>query len=431
MQAEGRIDSACALELCLNTVALSNPSSFHSYVSIPLYSDISEFSALVDCSSSHCFIETSCVRKYNLSTYAIPPLPLQLFDGSSNATISEAIDLPICFSSSVVTSDTFYVTPLDSSCLIVLGYSWLSRHNPLIDWALGSIHFWTTPHGIPSPPPTSSPPLVETLPLTTSRPSTDISTPNISLINAVAFCQACKLEGSMQFSIYLHLTGVDLRSTTLSSEPPKLSGVPLEYHEFVDVFDKGKASQLPPHRPYDLMIDLEDGAAPPLGTIYSLSPIELEALQKFLDENISSGLLRSSSSPHGAPVLFVKKKDGSLRLCVDFRGLNQITKKDRYPLPLIADLLDSPSCAKVYTKIDLWSAYHLVRISEGDEWLVMPEGLTNALAAFQCFVNSIFSNMLDICVIMYLDDILIYSQDLASHKQHIQEVLKQLRRHRL
>jgi hypothetical protein len=290
---------------------------------------------------------------------------------------------------------------------------------------------------MPSPPPTSCPLPPDIPPLSTSRSSADTSTPNISLINAVAFCWTCKLEGSTQFSIYLHPTGVDLRSATLSSGPP-------EYHEFADIFDKGNTNQFPPHRPYNLKIDLEDGAAPPLGTIYSLSPIKLEALRKFLDENISSGLLRSSSSLHGAPVLFVKKKDSSLRLCVDFRGLNQITKKDRYPLPLIADLLDSPSRAKVYTKIDLRSAYHLVRIAEGDEWktafqtryrsyewLVMPEGLTNAPAAFQCFVNSIFSNMLDICIVVYLDDILIYSQDLASHKQHVREVLKRLRKHRL
>jgi hypothetical protein len=283
---------------------------------------------------------------------------------------------------------------------------------------------------------------VDIPPLSTSRSSADTSTPNISLINAVAFCWACKLEGSTQFSIYLCLTGVDLRSATLSSSPPDLSGVPPEYHEFADIFNKGKANQLPPHCPYNLKINLEDGAAPPLGTIYSLSPIKLEALRKFLDENISSRLLHSSSSLHGAPVLFVKKKDGSLRLCVDFQGLNQITKKDCYLLPLIADLLDLPSHAKVYTKIDLQSAYHLVQIAEGDEWktvfqtrygsyewLVMPEGLTNAPAAFQRFVNSIFSNMLDICVIVYLDDILIYSQDLASHKQHVQEALKRLCKH--
>jgi len=343
----------------------------------------------------------------------------------------------------------FYVTLLDSSCLIVLGYSWLSLHNPLIDWVTGSINFRTTSHGMPSTPPTSPPlldpiPTVEPHPPTLPEPSADNLVPNILLINAVAFCRACKLEGSTQFSIYLHPSGVDLRSAKLSSEGPDLSGVPSDYHEFADVFDKGKASQLPPHRPYDLKIDLEEGSAPPLGTIYPLSPVELEALRKFLDENIATGLLRSSSSPHGAPVLFVKKKDGSLRLCIDFRGLNQITKKDRYPLPLISDLLESPSRAKIYTKIDLRSAYHLVRIASGDEWktafrtrygsyewLVMPEGLTNAPAAFQRFVNSVFADMLDVCVIVYLDDILIYSQDLASHKNHVREVLRRLRKHRL
>jgi hypothetical protein len=262
--------------------------------------------------------------------------------------------------------------------------------------------------------------------------SADNPVPNISLINAVAFCRACKLEGSTQFSIYLRPSGVDLRSTKLLFEGPDLSRVPLDYHEFVDVFDKGKASQLPPHHPYNLKIDLEEGFAPPLGTIYPLSPVELEALRKFLDENITTGLLRSSSSPHGAPILFVKKKDGSLHLCVDFCGLNQITKKDRYPLPLISDLLESPSCTKIYTKIDLRSTYHFVWITSRDEWktafqtcygsyewLVMPEGLTNAPAVFQRFVNSIFADMLDICVIVYLDDILIYSQDLASHENHV------------
>lgn len=438
------------MEVRLNAVSLSDPNSLCPYVSLPTFPNISEFPCLVDCGSSHCFIDSGFVSKNKIPTYPIPPIPLRLFDGTCNSMITEAVDLPIRFSSGVVTSDTFYVTPLDSSCFIVLGYSWLTLHNPLIDWVSGSIDFQTTSQGMPSTPPTSlpssdtSPPMDIPPPPTTSGTSANNVAPNISLINAVAFCRACKLEGSVQFSIYLRPPGVDLRSATLSSDPPDLSKVPSEYHDFADVFDKGKASQLPPHRPYDLKIELEEGTSPPLGTIYSLSPVELEALRKFLDENISAGLLKSSSSPHGAPVLFVKKKDGSLRLCVDFRGLNQITKKDRYPLPLIADLLDSPSRAKVYTKIDLRSAYHLVRIAEGDEWktafrtrygsyewLVMPEGLTNAPAAFQRFVNSVFADMLDICVIVYLDDILIYSEDLASHKKHVREVLLRLCKHRL
>ena len=122
-----------------------------------------------------------------------------------------------------------------------------------------------------------------------------------------------------------------------------------------------------------------------------------------------------------APVLFIKKKDGSLRLCVDYRGLNKLTRKDCYPLPLISNLLDSPSHTKVYTKINLRHVYHLVRIADGDEWktafrtrygsyewLVMPFGLTNAPLALQRFMNMIFADMLDVCVVVYLDNILIY-----------------------
>ena len=132
-----------------------------------------------------------------------------------------------------------------------------------------------------------------------------------------------------------------------------LQDIPSDYHEFADVFSETRANILAPHRPYDLKINLEDGTAPPPGTVYSLSRSKQVALREFLDENLRIGFIRPSRSPHGAPVLFVRKKDGSLRLCVDFRGLNKITKKDRYPLPLTVDLLDAPSKARIYTKIDL------------------------------------------------------------------------------
>ncbi|CDO75982.1 hypothetical protein BN946_scf184820.g2 [Trametes cinnabarina] len=143
-------------------------------------------------------------------------------------------------------------------------------------------------------------------------------------------------------------------------------------------------------------------------------------------------------------LLFVKKKDGSLRLCVDYRGLNKITWKDRYPLPLVSDLLDTRRKARIYTKIDLRHAYNLVRIAPGDEWktafrtrygsfewLVMPFGLSNAPAAFQCFVNEVFADLLDVCVVVYLDDILIYSNSLEEHWQHVKEVLRRLRKFKL
>ena len=143
------------------------------------------------------------------------------------------------------------------------------------------------------------------------------------------------------------------------------------------------------------------------------------------------------SSPHGVLVLFIKKKDGSLWLCIDFRRLNKITKKDRYLLSLISDLLDSPRKAHIYTKIDLRHAYHLVHIAEGDKWKttfhtryrafkwsVILFRLTNTPATFQRFMNDMFSDLLDVCVVVYLDDILIYFDDITQHWSHVKEVLK-------
>lgn len=178
--------------------------------------------------------------------------------------------------------------------------------------------------------------------------------------------------------------------------------------------------------------------------MYSLSQSEQTTLREFIQENLNTGFIRSVSSPHGSPVLFVKKKDSSLRLCVDYHGLNKITCKDRYPLPLISDLLDSPRCTKFYMKIDLRQAYHLVRVSKCDkwkttfqthygsyEWLVMLFGLSNALAAFQHFMNNIVKDLLDVYIIVYLDDILIYSKNMEEHWKHVKMVLQILWKHGL
>jgi hypothetical protein len=129
----------------------------------------------------------------------------------------------------------------------------------------------------------------------------------------------------------------------------------VKYHDFVDVFSKQKANKLAPHRPYDLKIDIDKGTHPPLGPIYPLSQPELSAIHEFLDEHLYIGFIRPTKSLYGAPVFFIKKKDGSLKLCMDFHGLNAITQKDKYPLPLITDLLDAPHAAHIYTNIDLKS----------------------------------------------------------------------------
>ena len=270
-------------------------------------------------------------------------------------------------------------------------------------------------------------------------PSVDVpvcTPPHVSLVNAVAFTHACKLEGSVKYQLQLRPSGEVKGQSSSTSPAPNLSSVPPEYHNYADVFSKAKASKLPPHHDYDLKIDLEEGTSLPLGTLYLLSLVKLSALRTFIDENLGTRFIHPTASSHAALVLFIKKKDGSLWLCIDFQGLNKITKKDCYPFPLISDLLDSPSQAKIYSKVDLQHMYHLVWIAPGDEWktafhthygsyewLVMPFGLTNAPAAFQQFVNTIFADMLDICVIVYIDDILIYSEDMESHQKHVWEVL--------
>jgi len=434
--------------------ALYDPNSLMPHVFLLSY-DLPELRALVDSGSTHCFVDTQYALGHSLSTYSVPPIVLRLFDGTSNFVITQAVDLSVQFpASGDVTPMTFYLALLDSECMIVLGHNWLTRYNPLIDWVLSSLTFRTPAQSLLAPPSTPSPvqsgnPDSSLSGQSTPGPVPSVDTPvctppHISLINAAAFVRACKLEGSTKYQLQLRPSDSAKARSSSASTPPDLDIVPPEYHDYADVFSKAKASELPPHRDYDLKIDLEEGTSPPLGTLYSLSPVELSTLQTFIDENLNTGFIRPTTSSHAAPVLFVRKKDGSLRLCVDFRGLNKITKKDRYPLPLISDLLDSPSRAKIYSKINLRHAYHLVRIAPGDEWktafrtrygsyewLVMPFGLTNAPAAFQRFVNTIFADMLDVCVVVYLDDILIYSEDMESHQQHVWEVLHRLRLHGL
>ncbi len=161
--------------------------------------------------------------------------------------------------------------------------------------------------------------------------------------------------------------------------------------------------------------------------------MELETLKAYIENNLASGYIRPSKSPAGAPILFDKKPDGSLRLCVDYRGLNNLTIKNRYPLPLVGELLDRLGRARRFTQLDLTNAYHLMRIREGDKWKtafrtryghfeyqVMPFGLTNAPAMFQGYINKILAKKLDVFVIVYLDDILIYTE--SEGEEHVQAV---------
>ncbi|OMO77547.1 reverse transcriptase [Corchorus capsularis] len=193
-----------------------------------------------------------------------------------------------------------------------------------------------------------------------------------------------------------------------------------------------------------LEIELVPNAQPPAKAPYRMAPPEFEELRKQLKELIDAGFIHPSKAPYGAPVLFQKKHDGSLRLCIDYRALNKLTVKNKYPIPLIVDLFDQLGDARLFTKLDLRSGYYQVRIAEGDEsktacvtrygsyeFLVMPFGLTNAPVTFCTLMNKVLHPFLDRFVVVYLDDIVVYSRTLEEHVEHLKQVFEVLRAHEL
>jgi len=150
---------------------------------------------------------------------------------------------------------------------------------------------------------------------------------HISFVNAVAYRRACNEKGTTAYQLALDPIGPKAQATSTINNPSELKDLPEEYHEFADVLSKLSSKSLPAHRPYDLSIQIKGEQTSPLGPIYSLSALELQTLREFLDKNLRTGIIRLSNSPCGVPVLFMKKKNGSLRLCVDYRGLNKLTQK--------------------------------------------------------------------------------------------------------
>ena len=215
--------------------------------------------------------------------------------------------------------------------------------------------------------------------------------------------------------------------------------VPSQSNDFLLLFPKKGADKLLPHRYVDHEFPLETDKKPPMGRMYSMSTTELQEIRKWMEQNLSKGFIRASSSSWASPILFTKKKDGYLPLCVNYRALNDITIKDRYQLTRIEETLNQIRGAKYFTRLDLRSAYNLIRIKDGDErkiafrtcysrfeFLVMPFGLTNAPATCQRFVNDTLRELLDVFCVCNLDDILIYSNNLLDHCQQVKAVLNKL-----
>jgi hypothetical protein len=213
--------------------------------------------------------------------------------------------------------------------------------------------------------------------------------------------------------------------------------------EYPDVFPD-KLLGMPPDRDIEFAIELQPGTVPISKRPYRMPPVELAELKKQLQELLDKGFIRPSNSPWGCPALFVKKKDESIRLCVDYRPLNAVTIKNKYPLPRIDVLFDQLVGAKVFSKIDLRFGYHQNKIRASDipktafstryglyEYLVMSFRLTNALAYFMYLMNSVFMPELDKFVVVFIDDILVYSRTEQDHTKHMHTVLQRLRYHQL
>ncbi|GJV02359.1 putative reverse transcriptase domain-containing protein [Tanacetum coccineum] len=262
---------------------------------------------------------------------------------------------------------------------------------------------------------------------------------NVTRLNIIS---CTKTQKYMEKGFPIFLAHVTTKEVEDKSEKKRLEDVPI-VQDFPEVFPEDLPG-LPPTRQVEFQIDLVPGAAPVARAPYRLAPSEMKELSEQLKELSDKGFIRPSSSPWGAPVLFVKKKDGSFRMCIDYRELNKLTVKNRYPLPRIDDLFDQLQGSSVYSKIDLRSGYHQLRVREEDipktafrtryghyEFQVMPFGLTNAPAVFMDLMNRVCKPYLDKFVIVFIDDILIYSKNKQEHEEHLKIILELLKKEEL
>ena len=296
---------------------------------------------------------------------------------------------------------------------VILGMDWLSRHQVMVDCRMKRV----------------------TLRTPNEDEVTFIDERSNHFSNVISAATARKMvrKGCEAYLAYVVDT-VKVR--------PSIFDIPT-ISDFPDVFLE-ELPGLPPQREIEVAIDVIPGATPASITPYRMAPVELKELKLQLQELLEKRFIQPSVSPWGAPVLFVKKKDGALRLCIDYRQLNKLTIKNKYPLPRIDDFFDQLKGASIFSKIDLRSGYHQLRIKDVDvhkttfrmryghyEFLVMPFGLTNAPAAFMDLMNRVFRPYVDQFVVVFIDDILVYSKDRENHDTHLRVVLETLRKERL
>jgi hypothetical protein len=419
---------------------------------------------LLDCGASGLgYLHHNWVTKNNIPTKALPyPIPVYNADGTLNksGSITHTCELVVTIDDHVETL-TFAVTNTGSSNAI-LGLSWLRFHNPLVDWRTGKICFTNCPSACCLAPP---PPVNVTMDCSTSAVDhgpdgehircfeeypTPTHQPDDTDVIEQEWCDflTSELQPDDESLLCVDLNKCDDGSTGNKTDPrvthflrqqrEATTGPDRYVKDFSPVFTKSTFDELPPRRSWDHAIELKGDTKPLTSKVYPLSKSEQVALDDFVTEHLASGRIRPSKSPFAAPFFFVKKKDGALRPVQDYRRLNDMTIKNRYPLPLVSELMDKLKDSRYFTKIDIRWGFNNVRIKEGDEHkaafitnrglfepLVMFFGLTNSPATFQAMMNDIFRDLISAGhVIVYMDDILIFTDDIATHRLITRQVLQ-------
>lgn len=410
---------------------------------------------LVDSGATGNFIDGDFIIRQHLPVRRKKhPYPLLGFGGTQLGKVDteSVLRLQIFEHEECVVLD---ITQLGEGYDVVLGYPWLKQHNPSIDWRKGFVRFmcgclpYQQDHA-----------LVATA--LRVRESEDLSLQLNSAMDALQDAnQGTKKESlaSKDDGNPIHAKEESVRPDDYETDEENMEAsnkseeeiirdkLPKEYWDYIASFKDYQGNEvLPEHQPWDHEINLEEGMKPVKKPIYRLNDKEMQELKKYIDTNLEKGYIRPSKSPAGYPVLFVPKKGGTeLRLCVDYRHLNSITRKNCYPLPLIEEIQDRLRGSQWFTALDIRDAYYRIRMKEGHEWktafrtryglfeyLVMPFGLTNAPATFQALINDTLHEYLDDFVIAYLDDVIIFTKDTREdHAEKVKLVLKKLSERRL
>ncbi len=395
--------------------------------------------ALVDSGATGSFVDRKYAesQQWNLRELEHPVLVSNV-DGTTNSSgkITHAIDLLITFGEHKERMP-FSVADIGSTSMI-LGHNWLKRHNPSIDWTTKKIEFKNCPKSCGYKR--------QALPAIHNDEDED-PIPEIEE-DANVYIRRVMIEEEEDRLFYASIRASETpsqrfyREKTPKEEMEQSGLIPDQYKEFSSVFSKSSFDELPEKRKWDHAIELKDDFKEKFTKVYPLNPHEQKQLDEFIEENLATGRICPSKSPMASPVFFIKKKDGSLRLIQDYCALNEMTIKNRYPLPLISELLDKLKKARYFTALDVRWGYNNIRIKEGDEWkaafrtnrglyepTVMFFGLTNSPATFQAMMNEIFRELItEGFVVVYLDDILIFTETMEEHTPNHQKSIANPRR---